>query len=118
MFVQEQRIPEPLEWDGSDTGCFHVLALLDDGRAVGTGRLQPDGRVGRMAVLAEWRGRGIGRAILEHLQLCACRRRLAAVYLHAQAGTEGFYRQAGFSARGKAFTEAGILHVEMVKRLD
>ncbi len=118
MFVQEQGIPEQLEWDGFDSGCCHVLAVLEDGRAVATARLQADGRLGRMAVLGEWRGRGIGRAILEHLLQRARRRKLAAVYLHAQAGAEGFYRQAGFTAQGKPFTEAGILHVEMVRRLD
>jgi len=92
--------------------------MLDDGRAVATARLQADGKLGRMAVLGEWRGRGIGRAILEHLLQRARRLKLASVYLYAQVSAEGFYREAGFNPQGKPFTEAGIPHVEMVRRMD
>ena len=118
VFVNEQGIPKHLEWDGEDAGCIHVLALLADGRAVGTGRLLPDGRLGRMAVLPEWRGRGVGRAILRQLERLARGRDMAAVYLHAQAEAAGFYARAGFTAHGEMFEEAGIPHLEMVKRLD
>jgi predicted GNAT family N-acyltransferase len=118
VFVQEQGIPEHLEWDGQDADSSHVLALLDDRRAVATGRLQPDGRLGRMAVLGQWRGQGIGRAILERLLQQARRQRLAAVYLHAQTEAAGFYSKAGFSRRGESFPEAGIQHVIMVRELD
>lgn len=117
VFVVEQGIPAQLEWDGADASCCHVLALLDDGRAVATGRLMPDGRVGRMAVVAEWRGRGIGRAILERLELCARRRHLTGLYLHAQSAAAGFYRKAGYDVRGEPFDEAGIAHVEMTRQL-
>ncbi|NNJ95446.1 MAG: GNAT family N-acetyltransferase [Halobacteria archaeon] len=117
VFVVEQDIPAQLEWDGLDAGCCHALALLDDGRAVATGRLMPDGRLGRMAVLAEWRGRGIGRAILEHLVARARCRHLNGVYLHAQISSAGFYRKAEFEVRGDPFEEAGIAHVEMARKL-
>lgn len=117
VFVLEQGIPAELEWDGSDAHGFHVLALLDDARAVATGRLMPDGRLGRMAVLAEWRGRGIGRAILARLEACARRQHLSRIYLHAQTAAAGFYRQAGFDVCGDPFEEAGIAHVEMVRLL-
>ena len=118
VFVLEQGIPEHLEWDGADTSCTHVLAVLANGRAVGTGRLQPDGRLGRMAVLPAWRGQGLGRAMLSKLERLARGRRLHSVYLHAQTEAAGFYAGAGFTARGAVFEEAGIPHLEMVKRLD
>ena len=117
VFVHEQGIPAQLEWDGSDPDCQHVLALTVDGRAVATGRLQPDGKLGRMAVLANWRGHGIGQAILGHLLACAQRRQLAAVYLHAQASAADFYKKAGFEARGAPIEVAGIPHIEMVRQL-
>ena len=118
VFVLEQGIPAALEWDNRDPDCRHALALLDDGSAVATGRLQPDGRLGRMAVLAGWRGRGIGRAILDQLQDQARGLQLSVLYLHAQEGTAGFYQKAGFIPRGEAFEEAGIRHIEMVRQLD
>mgnify|MGYP001824568421 FL=1 len=118
MFVLEQGIPAALEWDERDPDCRHALALLDDDRAVATGRLQPDGRIGRMAVLANWRNRGIGRAILEQLQERARRLKLPVVYLHAQEGTTGFYQKAGFIPRGETFEEAGIPHIEMYRQLE
>lgn len=85
VFVLEQAIPASLEWDGHDAHCAHVLGLLEDGRAIATGRLQEDGRIGRMAVLTDWRGQGIGRAILERLLETARIRKISEVYLHAQA---------------------------------
>jgi predicted GNAT family N-acyltransferase len=117
VFVLGQAIPDRLEWDGRDAHCCHALGLLDDGRAVATGRLQDDGRIGRMAVLEDWRGQGIGRAILEHLLGLARRQQLSDVYLHAQADSTGFYRQSGFTDCGKSFMEAGIPHIEMRRRL-
>jgi predicted GNAT family N-acyltransferase len=117
VFVIEQGIPAQLEWDGADASACHVLALLADGHAVGTGRLMPDGRLGRMAVVAAWRGRGIGRAMLARLEACARRQHLGRIYLHAQTAAAGFYRMAGFEVRGNPFEEAGIAHVEMVRPL-
>lgn len=117
VFITEQGIPGELEWDGCDAHCHHVLALLPDGRPVGTGRLQPDGRLGRMAVLRAWRGRGVGRAILHRLEQQARDRRLETVYLHAQTDAAGFYEKAGFRVAGPVFMEAGIPHLEMTRRL-
>lgn len=70
-----------------------------------------------MAVLEDWRGQGIGRAILEHLLGLARLQEMSAVYLHAQAETAGFYNRTGFSGNGKSFMKAGILHIEMRRRL-
>ena len=64
VFIHEQKIPEDLEWDEFDLISMHVLALNSDGQPIGTARLLPDGYIGRMAVLKDWRGKGLGSAML------------------------------------------------------
>jgi predicted GNAT family N-acyltransferase len=118
VFIDEQHIPAELEWDGHDDACMHVLAFAPAGTAVGTGRLSPDGRIGRMAVLASWRGRGAGRALLTALLEAAREAGRERVYLHAQESARHFYDRAGFRALGDPYLEAGIRHVSMEMRLD
>jgi predicted GNAT family N-acyltransferase len=113
VFVREQAVPVALEWDGLDPVCRHVLAETASGEAVGTGRLLPDARIGRMAVLAPWRRAGAGTALLQALVAMARARGDAAVELHAQAYVVDFYRRAGFEVVGPAFMEAGIEHLPM-----
>ena len=117
VFVQEQHVPEELEWDGLDEHCLHVLAEAAGGDAIGTGRLLPDGHIGRMAVVKEARRRGVGAAILKTLLEEAGKRGHAEVVLSAQLRALEFYREHGFVAEGKVFEEAGILHQTMRKRL-
>jgi predicted GNAT family N-acyltransferase len=117
VFVREQGVPEALEWDGVDPECRHVVAETAAGEAIGTGRLLPDGRVGRMAVAYAWRRKGVGSGLLERLVAIAHARGDRLVALHAQTYAVGFYRRAGFEAIGAEFMEAGIAHVEMRKRL-
>jgi GNAT superfamily N-acetyltransferase len=81
VFVIEQNVPADLEWDGIDPECRHVIAVDAAGRAIGCGRLLPDGHVGRMAVRPEWRGRGVGAALLQHLVALARDRLLRAAWL-------------------------------------
>lgn len=117
VFIEEQQIPANLEWDGLDADCRHVLAFSQSGEAVGTGRLLANGRIGRMAVLPDWRGRGVGTAILDALlQLARCDGH-PRVILHAQRAVARFYRNAGFMETGEVFMEAGIEHVPMEKNL-
>lgn len=116
VFVHEQQVPLALEWDELDPVAYHALALATDGQPVGTGRLTAGGRIGRMAVLAPWRGSGIGSALLRHLLAVARRQALPAVELHAQVEAIGFYARHGFIAWGEPFDEAGIQHRHM--RLD
>jgi predicted GNAT family N-acyltransferase len=118
VFVQEQRVPLELEWDELDPRCVHVLARDAAGRPVGTGRLTPERRIGRMAVLREWRGRGVGDALLLALLQAARDRGWHAVSLHAQAPALDFYLRHGFRPRGPRFLEAGIEHQDMVLDLD
>ncbi|MGH8686811.1 MAG: GNAT family N-acetyltransferase [Burkholderiales bacterium] len=112
VFVDEQRVPAELEMDDRDAACLHALAF-EDGYAVGTGRLLPDGHIGRMAVLRQARSRGVGGAILLRLVEEARRRGMPRVVLSAQTHALGFYRRHGFAAVGPVFDEAGIPHQEM-----
>jgi predicted GNAT family N-acyltransferase len=115
VFVQEQGVPASIELDEWDERCDHVLAFDDRGAAVGTGRLLPDGRIGRMAVLRDRRGSGIGSAILAALLERARSRGLPRVELHAQRHAVPFYRRHGFVPVGDEFIEAGIPHVLMTR---
>jgi predicted GNAT family N-acyltransferase len=116
VFVEEQAVPESEEWDGLDEACWHVVAEAPGAGVVGTGRLHPSGKVGRMAVLTAWRGKGVGAGILHRLLEEASRQGLSSVYLHAQVPVIGFYGRFGFAAEGEEFDEAGIPHRLM--RLD
>ncbi len=117
VFVAEQKVPLELEWDEWDERSDHAVARDVSGRAIGTARLLPDGRIGRMAVLREWRRRGVGAALMEALLQKAREQSLSRVTLHAQTHAAGFYRRFGFSERGGEFWEAGIPHVEMTLEL-
>jgi predicted GNAT family N-acyltransferase len=113
VFVAEQGVPLEEEWDGHDARCRHALALDAGGAAIGTARLLPEGRIGRMAVRKPWRGRGVGAALMRALLDEARRAGVRTITLHAQTHAAGFYRKFGFSVRGGEFDEAGIPHVEM-----
>ena len=117
VFVAEQKVPLELEWDEWDERSDHAVARDVKGQAIGTARLLPDGRIGRMAVLGEWRRRGVGAALLEALLEQARKRSMRRITLHAQAHAAGFYRRFGFNERGGEFSEAGIPHVEMTLEL-
>lgn len=113
VFVREQNVPVELEWDEFDAASLHAVAYSADGAAVGTGRLLPDGHVGRMAVLRPWRGQGLGTALLQALLAAAQERGMTRVVLHSQTHAAGFYRRFGFLPEGAEYREAGIPHVTM-----
>lgn len=117
VFVVEQGVPEALEQDEFDPVCWHVLARGQDNQAIGTGRLLPDGRVGRLAVLKHWRGRGVGRALLDYLLQRARQQGFSRIELHAQVQAQAFYAEFGFVATGEIFMEAGIPHRTMRRTL-
>jgi predicted GNAT family N-acyltransferase len=117
VFVGEQKVPRELELDEWDERCEHAVACNSRGDPIGTARLLPDGRIGRMAVLGEWRRRGVGTALLEALLERARERSMRHVTLHAQTHAAGFYRRFGFNERGGEFLEAEIPHVEMTLEL-
>ena len=108
VFVEEQGVPPELEWDGLDEHSYHVVAYAPDGTPIGTGRLLQDGHIGRVAVLEEWRGKGVGRALLEMLLVIANKMGYEEVKLHAQIRVLDFYKKRGFTKQGK---EIGRAHV-------
>ena len=116
VFVEEQGVPPELEMDDQDAQCLHALAY-SGGSVIGTGRLLPDGHIGRMAVLQDWRGRGAGRALLRALIDAARRRGDREVMLSAQVHALGFYRAEGFEPEGPVYEEAGIAHQAMRRQL-
>lgn|SRR5690242_1349823 len=117
VFIEEQQVPQDIEWDDKDPFCVHALALDAEGTPIGTGRLAPDGKIGRMAVLPGWRGRGVGAAILEFLVGSARERGIKECYMNAQSHALDFYRQHGFEAYDAEFLEAGIPHWHMKRTL-
>lgn len=117
IFVGEQNVPPGIELDDLDEKSLHAVAYDEAGKAIGTGRLLPDGKIGRMAVVKEWRRRGVGADLLEALVGEARRRGLPEVKLSAQLQAAEFYREQGFVAEGKVYEEAGILHQKMRKKL-
>lgn len=117
VFIVEQQVPRELEWDERDDDATHFLALTEAGEAVGCARLLPDGQIGRMAVLPERRGSGLGRRILDEVIEEAKRQGFTRVHLHAQTQALGFYRKAGFLPEGEEFMEAGIPHQSMALEL-
>ncbi len=113
VFVREQKVPLELEWDRLDESCLHLLAEDKTGAPIGTGRLLRDGHIGRMAVLAAWRQRGVGGALLRELVSIAREQGFGEVVLNAQIYAMGFYERHGFVAEGPEFLDAGIAHRKM-----
>lgn len=117
VFIHEQNVPVELEWDQFDKDCLHLLALDDTNRPIGTARLLQDGHIGRMAVLKEWRGCGVGTALLKHLLREAKLRGLVVAIVNAQTYAVHFYMRFGFQSKGNEFLDAGIPHVRMLLQL-
>lgn len=117
VFIEEQHVPEHEEWDDLDPVVPHVVAYAVTAAAkrdlVGTGRLEPTGKIGRVAVLPQYRGTGAGLAIMRRLVDLAGERGFTEVYLNAQTYARGFYERLGFRAEGPEFDEVGIPHQRM-----
>lgn len=118
VFVDEQKVPLEMEWDEDDPRCIHVVAEDGDGNPIGTGRLASDGKIGRMAVLRDWRGHGVGGAILEALLAEAREAGMPECHLHGQTSAVGFYTRYGFEPEGAEFEEAGIPHLMMRRHFE
>jgi predicted GNAT family N-acyltransferase len=120
VFVGEQGVPEELELDALDAAAVHAVAL-NGAEVVGTGRLvhlsDRDVQIGRMAVRASFRRRGVGSQILRLLEDEAREMGAAQVVLHAQSYVSAFYRGLGYQEEGLPFFEAGIEHILMRKTL-
>jgi len=113
VFIKEQHVPVELEWDGLDASARHLLALNAAGEAIGCARLPGDGSIGRMAVLKQWRGTGVGTALLKKAVEQYQQQGIAAITLSAQVHAIHFYEKAGFKVCSAPYLDAGILHVDM-----
>jgi len=113
VFIDEQGVPEARERDGLDTDCWHVLARDDARRPIGCARLGSDHKIGRMAVLRDWRGKGVGVALLRELIGRARTQGWSELTLAAQVSAIGFYERGGFSVHGEVFEDAGLPHRAM-----
>jgi predicted GNAT family N-acyltransferase len=118
VFINEQQVPVELEWDDSDCRCMHILAFNQRGWPIGTARLLPDGHIGRMAVLKEWRRKGVGSAMLHRILDEAKKQHIQNAVLNAQTVAIGFYKKFGFKVTGEEFLDAGIPHVKMVREIE
>lgn len=115
VFVEEQGVDIAIERDGKDSICHHTIALDLGGQALGTGRLSEDGKIGRVAVLKDWRGLGVGAEIMKNLILQSQTLGMTQTYLHSQVSVVGFYESLGYQQKGSIFKEAGIPHVVMLR---
>ena len=118
VFVIEQNVPIEEEWDTLDPICHHVIARDVDHKPIGTGRLTPEHKIGRMAVLKQWRGKQVGAALLQALIDKARELDLPEVSLNSQVSAIGFYEKFGFVTFGEEFGEAGIQHRKMKLTLE
>ncbi|CAM3310625.1 MULTISPECIES: GNAT family N-acetyltransferase [Saccharibacillus] len=124
VFIEEQNVPEELEIDEYDrigSSAGHVLLTAGDDDAA-AGRFTPyrDGaaKMQRVAVRSAYRGRGLGRVLMEALEQAARRAGFRSVVLDSQCHAEGFYTSLGYvTVSGEPFYDAGILHVRMEKAL-
>lgn len=114
VFIEEQAVPVALEWDEHDQDAVHILAQDTHNHAIGTARLLNDGHIGRMAVMKDWRDRGIGTAMLQVL-LEYCEHHQLSPFLDAQTHAIGFYKKFGFKTIGAEFLDAGIPHRHMIR---
>jgi predicted GNAT family N-acyltransferase len=117
VFVVEQGVPVELEWDEADEVSTHAVAYDEAAQPVATGRLLPDGHIGRMAVRKSARGQGIGAQVLHALLEEAKRLGYRELVLHAQTHAVNFYARHGFLSQGDEFMEAGIPHRMMTLTL-
>jgi predicted GNAT family N-acyltransferase len=118
VFVEEQGVDVSIERDGKDDQCHHSLAHDSSGKALGTGRLSPEGKIGRLAVLKEWRGSGIGSEIMRNLIKQSESLGMVRTYLHSQVAVTEFYESLGYRQEGPIFEEASIPHVVMFRESD
>lgn len=117
VFINEQGVAAELEFDGLDDNAVQVL-VGEQGQYVGTGRMLNDGHIGRIAILPEARGQGLGAKVVQALVAEAIRLGYPGVYLNAQTHALAFYFKLGFSLLGDEFMEAGIPHQSMVLKLN
>ncbi len=113
VFINEQQVPHELEWDVLDEAAQHLLVVDDQSNAIACARLLNNGSIGRIAVVKNWRGLGIGSALLNKAIGFYAQQGLQTITLSAQLHAVGFYEKAGFLVMSPPYLDANILHVDM-----
>ena len=119
VFIREHHVPENMEFDLEDESAWHALAYLNN-NCIGTARLNVDnqiGKIGRMAVLSQYRGMGVGRQLIQSLLKYGQSLDVNKYALNAQLSAIRFYEKIGFEVIGNIFQEVGIAHQKMVLNL-
>ncbi|SMX46634.1 GNAT family N-acetyltransferase [Actibacterium lipolyticum] len=120
VFVDEQKVPMEDEIDTLDGEAVHILAT-HDGKPVGTARLLQEGaagRIGRVCILADHRGTGLGAQLMTYaIDALRARGGLTSIQLAAQSYATGFYQRFGFEVIGPDYDDGGIPHCKMELRL-
>ena len=118
VFCEEQSVPEKIEKDGLDASAVHVLSYVN-GTPAATGRLLvPEFIIGRIAVLPQFRGIGLGDLVVRLLIRAAFDMGGEQQVVHSQVQVQGFYEKLGFVPRGEVYEEAGIPHITMIREGD
>ena len=120
VFVEEQGVDEDIEYDGQDSDALHMVVKKDH-TTIGTARVRfisaSTAKIERMALLKQFRRKGIGSDMMVFLDGELKTRHIGYVFLHAQCIVIDFYKSCGYVTTGSPFWEAGIEHVTMEKRL-
>ena len=115
VFVQEQQVPQELEWDEYETIALHVIGTVGE-KVVATGRLRffdAYTKIERVAVLKPYRRQGIGTSLMQFLMKESGKRGKNTFMAHVQVAVREFYEQLGFTQISDMFMEAGIEHIKM-----
>ncbi|MGX5174163.1 GNAT family N-acetyltransferase [Aliikangiella sp. IMCC44653] len=116
VFVVEQRFDKEVLCDCFDNDCYHILAYKGD-EIIACGRLTPDGRVSKIAVLINHRGSGVGSSILTQLITLAKKLKIKNLTLNAETDLVHFYDQQSFEVDGPVYMKQGIPYQRMRKYL-
>jgi predicted GNAT family N-acyltransferase len=119
VFIREEKVPRPLEFDGLEGVSDHIIVLLR-GRPIGCARVrfyEDKAKLERIALSKRYRGRGLGKQLLEYLIEYCKRKKAKKAVLNAQYRLRAFYKLAGFKSVGRPFSDAGMKHVQMIKDL-
>jgi predicted GNAT family N-acyltransferase len=118
IFIEEQKVPEGIEWDGLDSFYTHYL-IKEGGKPIGTARAKTnpmgDGKLGRLCLLPEARNKKLGRVLLDFIiaDLKKNDKNLKNIKISAQTSVVPFYEKAGFTKFGDEYMEADMPHYAM-----
>ncbi|WP_139852983.1 GNAT family N-acetyltransferase [Acinetobacter pullicarnis] len=116
VFILEQDIAPEDEWDDQDPISTHFV-VYDADQPIATARLLSNDHVGRVAVLKEYRSKGIGKLVMQEIIALAKQQQRKELILSSQVHATQFYSGLGFAVQGESYLDCGIPHVDMVMTL-